>query len=71
MNIAMKIIFDDQLEEAKLKEFLKKVDGNFYHRIIENRQSSTCKYFPHRGENGNLFMDTFQYVKLTTKNKDV
>lgn len=65
MNITAKIVLEeDDDEELKLKEFLKKVDGNFYHKIIENRQMNTAKYFPHRGENGSDFMDTFQYVKL-------
>lgn len=64
MNITVKVVLDEDDEDLKLKEFLKRVDDGFYHKIIQNRQMNTAKYFPHRGENGSDFIDTFQYVKL-------
>ena len=65
MNITAKIVLEDvDEEELKLKEFLKKVDGNFYHKIIENRQMNTAKYFPHRGENGAMFSNIYRYVSI-------
>ena len=57
-------LVDDIKEELKLKEFLKKVDTKFYHRVIENRQQYVGRYFPHRGENGAMFSNIYRYVSI-------
>jgi len=54
-------------EKVKIRDFLKSVDDRFYYRIIENRQSYTGRYFPHRGETGSLFFNTYHYVALGKK----
>lgn len=65
--MSIELIIDEAAENIKLQQFLKDVDTRFYHRIIENRQKNVGRYFPHRGETGTLFMNTFQYVKLGDK----
>lgn len=63
-------VIDEVKEEIKIKEFLKQVDHSYYHRKIENRLGE-MKKFPLLGEDGRLFMDTYQYVNLfQKKNKD-
>lgn len=57
-------LVDDFKEELKLKQFLKKVDTKFYHRVIENRQQYVGRYFPHRGENGAMFSNIYRYVNI-------
>lgn len=57
-------LVDDLKDEFKLKEFLKKVDTKFYHKIIENRQQYVGRYFPHRGETGTIFNNTYQYLSV-------
>ena len=61
MDIAL--IMNDEKEDSKIREYLKQVDKKFYYRAIENRK----KVFPHRGEDGKLFVNTFQYVNLFKK----
>ena len=55
------------MPSEKIKEFLKQVDKKYYHRAIQNRQASSS-VFPHRGEDGRLFLNTFQYVNLFKEN---
>lgn len=56
-------------EDSKIIEYLKQVDKKFYYRAIENRKKEG-KVFPHRGEDGKLFINTFQYVNFfKEKNK--
>ena len=61
-------VIDEIQEENKIKEFLKQVDSSYYHRKIENRLGE-MKKFPLLGEDGNLFMNTYQYVNLFPKRK--
>lgn len=68
--MSIELVIDAAAEDNKVERFLKNVDTRFYHRIIENRQKNVGCYFPHRGETGTLFIDTFQYVKLGGKKKD-
>ncbi len=49
---------ENSKEISKIKEFLKQVDKKYYHRAIQNRQASSS-VFPHRGEDGRLFLNTF------------
>jgi hypothetical protein len=58
---------EDTKEISKIKEFLKQVDKKYYHRAIQNRQAAGS-VFPHRGEDGRLFLNTFQYVNLFKQN---
>lgn len=62
------IVVDDLKENFKIREYLSQVDKRFYHRVIENRKKEG-KVFPHRGEDGGLFMDTYRYVKIINKKK--
>lgn len=62
-------VFDEEKEENKIKEFLKQVDRTYYHRKIENRLGE-MKKFPFFGEDGKLFLNTYQYVKIFQKKKD-
>lgn len=62
-------LLDDEAENRKIINFLKKVDENYYHRKIQNRKEES-KVFPHRGEDGRLFLKTFGYVKLSNINKE-
>ena len=64
MDIAL--IMNDEKEDSKIREYLKQVDKKFYYRAIENRKKKG-KVFPHRGEDGKLFVNTFQYVNLFKK----
>ena len=64
MDIAL--IMNDEKEDSKIREYLKQVDKKFYYRAIENRNKEG-KVFPHRGEDGKLFVNTFQYVNLFKK----
>ena len=64
MDIAL--IMNDEKEDSKIREYLKQVDKKFYYRAIENRKK-VGKVFPHRGEDGKLFVNTFQYVNLFKK----
>ena len=64
MDIAL--IMNDEKEDSKIREYLKQVDKKFYYRAIENRKKEG-KVFPHRGEDGKLFVNTFQYVNLFKK----
>lgn len=50
-------------ERSKIQEYLKHVDTKFYHRAIENRKKEG-KVFPHRGEDGRLFLNTYRYLGL-------
>lgn len=59
---------NDIENDVKLKEFLKQVDGKYYHRKIENRLEE-IKRFPLLGENGQMFINTYQYVHLVPKLK--
>lgn len=56
MDIAL--IMNDEKEDSKIREYLKQVDKKFYYRAIENRKKEG-KVFPHRGEDGKLFVNTF------------
>ena len=67
MEMALIMDEDDEKEASKIREYLKQVDKKFYYRAIENR-TKEGKVFPHRGEDGKLFINTFQYVNLF-KNK--
>ena len=58
---------ENSKEISKIKEFLKQVDKKYYHRAIQNRQAAGS-VFPHRGEDGRLFLNTFQYVNLFKQN---
>ena len=60
------LIMNDEKEDSKIREYLKQVDKKFYYRAIENRKKEG-KVFPHRGEDGKLFVNTFQYVNLFKK----
>lgn len=53
-------------EDFKIQEYLKRIDRKFYFRAIENRRRE-AKIFPHCGESGTLFVNTFQYVNLFRK----
>ena len=64
MDIAL--IMNDEKEDSKIREYLKQVDKKFYYRAIEKRKKEG-KVFPHRGEDGKLFVNTFQYVNLFKK----
>ena len=64
MDIAL--IMNDEKEDSKIREYLKQVDKKFYYRAIENRKKEG-KVFPHRVEDGKLFVNTFQYVNLFKK----
>lgn len=64
MDIAL--IMNDEKEDSKIREYLKQVDKKFYYRAIENRKKEG-KVFPHLGEDGKLFVNTFQYVNLFKK----
>ena len=64
MDIAL--IMNDEKEDSKIREYLKQVDKKFYYRAIESRKKEG-KVFPHRGEDGKLFVNTFQYVNLFKK----
>ena len=64
MDIAL--IMNDEKEDSKIREYLKQVDKKFYYRAIENRKKEG-KVVPHRGEDGKLFVNTFQYVNLFKK----
>lgn len=59
---------DDVKENFKIREYLKQVDKKFYYRVIENRREN-FKVFPHCGEDGRLFLNTYQYVTITNKKK--
>lgn len=54
---------ENEKEESKIREYLRQVDKKFYYRAIENRKKEGL-VFPHRGEDGKLFANTFQYVNL-------
>ena len=62
---------ENSKEISKIKEGREnkssKVDKKYYHRAIQNRQASSS-VFPHRGEDGRLFLNTFQYVNLFKEN---
>ncbi|MDO4179604.1 MAG: hypothetical protein Q4D21_10545 [Phascolarctobacterium sp.] len=57
---------EEECEEKKLIEFFRMVDEKYYHRKIENRKNEIT-IFPHRGESGQLFANTFGYVGLFKK----
>lgn len=59
---------DNPKEDIKIQEFLRRVDNSYYHRKIENRLNE-MKKFPHLGESGRLFMNTYHYVNLIPKKK--
>ena len=59
---------EDLANDIKLKEFLKQVDGKYYHRKIENRLSE-MRRFPLLGETGQMFINTYQYTNLVPKLK--
>lgn len=69
MEVTLAMKLEDEKESFKIREFLKQVDKKFYYRAIENRKKEG-KIFPHQGEDGKLFINTFQYVNLF-KNKKV
>lgn len=58
----------DLSENIKLREFLKQVDGKYYHRKIENRLDE-MKRFPLLGEDGSMFINAFRYVNIIPKPK--
>ncbi len=62
----MILIVNDEKEDSKIREYLKQADKKFYYRAIENRKNEG-KIFSHRGEDGKLFVNTFQYVNLFKK----
>lgn len=64
MDIAL--IMNDEKEDSKIREYLKQVDKKFYYRCYRE-QEKEGKVFPHRGEDGKLFVNTFQYVNLFKK----
>lgn len=64
--VTVDFIIDEIRENFRIKEYLKKVDTKFYYRAIENKKKEG-KVFPHRGEDGRLFMNTYQYVNLFRK----
>ena len=67
MDVSLNPSMEDiKKEENKIREFLKQVDRKFYHRAIENRKKEG-KVFPHRGEDGKIFMNSFSYVNLKLK----
>lgn len=57
---------NEQRERFRIQEFLKLVDTQYYHRALANRKNSSS-IFPHRGEDGKLFLNTFQYVNVNLK----
>ncbi|MCQ2358753.1 MAG: hypothetical protein MJ055_01630 [Phascolarctobacterium sp.] len=59
-------IIEDNEEENRIREFLKKLDGKYYHRKIEIRLDE-MKKFPLLGEDGYSFINTYHYVKLKPK----
>lgn len=65
----MELILTDVRKIAKneerfdIQEYLRRVDKKFYHRAIENRKKEG-KVFPHRGEDGRLFANTYRYLSL-------
>lgn len=63
MDATLIIGDENDKEESKIREYLRQVDKKFYYRAIENRKKEG-KVFPHRGEDGKLFANTFQYVNL-------
>lgn len=65
---AMVMLKDDEREILRIKEFLAQVDKRYYHRIVENRKNN-MRVFPHNGEDGKLFLNTFQYVNLFKNDK--
>lgn len=65
--MSIEVCIDEEAEFEKLKILMKKMDHQYYHKIVAGRQQYTARYFPHRGETGVLFNDTFQYVRTTTK----
>jgi len=65
--MSLELALDVKQEELKIKKLLKNMDTCFYYKIIENRQSYIGRYFPHRGETGSLFMNTYQYVSIGDK----
>lgn len=67
MEAALLMTTEEEKENSKILEYLKQVDKKFYYRAIENKKKEG-KVFPHRGEDGKLFVNTFQYVNLF-KNK--
>lgn len=62
------LITEQDKDEVKIKEFLRKVDSRYYHRKIENRLEEMHK-FPLLGEDGSLFINTYQYINLVPKLK--
>jgi len=50
-------------DDYKIREFLKQVDGKYYHHKIENRLSE-LRRFPLLGEDGKLFVNAYQYVNI-------
>lgn len=64
------LTLEDTKESLRLREFLKQVDGKYYHRKIENRIEET-KRFPLLGEDGYLFINTYQYVNLVPRFKTI
>ena len=58
---------ENSKEISKIKQFLKPDDKKNYHRAIKNRQAPSSD-FHHRGEDGRLFLNTFQYVNLFKEN---
>lgn len=67
MEAAILMPTEDARETSKILEYLRQVDKKFYYRAIENKKKEG-KVFPHRGEDGRLFINTYQYVNLF-KNK--
>lgn len=68
--MGIEVVIDEEEEFAKLKSIIHKMDHQYYHKMILTRQQYTGRYFPHRGETGALFADTFHYVRKTTKNRE-
>lgn len=60
-------VIDEIKEDLKIKEYLKRVDENYYHRKVQNRLGE-MRTFPHLGEDARLFTNTYQYVNLFSKN---
>jgi len=67
--MTIELTADDIKESIKLREFLKQVDGQYYHRKIANRLEE-MKRFPLLGEDGQIFINTYQYVNLVPKLKN-
>lgn len=59
-------IREDDKEETMIREFLKQLDGKYYHRKIEARLEE-MKKFPLLGEDGRYFINTYHYVKIKPK----